>query len=91
MRPAIAIPGLGRDPNSPSQQDLADVEKVLIKIRPYIRNIDSSIDTEAREIVADAIVYPPPDQQRRLFVQVEDSPEQSRAITRIWQRFKTAQ
>jgi putrescine transport system substrate-binding protein len=181
----LVLKYLGRDPNSPSQQDLADVEKVLIKVRPYIRNIDSSIDTEAlangdvcvaltyngtafqarrraheahngitiryvipnegsllwfdmlaiprdaphadnahlfinylmnppviarisnfignanansaatplldKEIVADATVYPPADQQRRLFVQTEDSAEQSRAITRIWQRFKTAQ
>ena len=181
----LVLKYLGKDPNSPSPQDLAEVEQVLIKIRPYIRNIDSSIDTEAlangdvcvaltyngtafqarrraheanngitiryvipnegsllwfdmlaiprdaphaanaylfinylmsppviarisnfignanansaasplldREIVADATVYPPPDQQRRLFVQTEDSPEQSRAITRIWQRFKTAQ
>ena len=181
----LVLKYLGKAPNSPSQQDLADVEKVLIKIRPYIRNIDSSIDTEAlangdvcvaltyngtafqarrraheanngitiryvipnegsllwfdmlaiprdaphaanahlfinylmsppviarisnfignanansaasplleKEIVADATVYPPPEQQRTLFVQTEDSPEQSRAITRIWQRFKTAQ
>jgi putrescine transport system substrate-binding protein len=42
-------------------------------------------------IVADSIIYPPRDQQQRLFVQSEDSPEQSRAITRIWQKFKTAQ
>ena len=42
-------------------------------------------------IVADPIVYPPRDQQQRLFVQAEDSPEQSRAITRLWQKFKTAQ
>jgi putrescine transport system substrate-binding protein len=181
----LVLKYLGKDPNSPSPQDLAEVEQVLIKIRPYIRNIDSSIDTEAlangdvcvaltyngtafqarrraheanngitiryvipnegsllwfdmlaiprdaphaanaylfinylmsppviarisnfignanansaasplldKEIVADATVYPPPEQQRRLFVQTEDSPEQSRAITRIWQRFKTAQ
>jgi len=33
----------------------------------------------------------PPDQQRRLFVQTEDSPEQSRRITRMWQKFKTGQ
>jgi hypothetical protein len=36
-------------------------------------------------------VYPTADQQRRLFVQMDDSPEQSRAMTRIWQKFKTAQ
>ncbi len=181
----LVLKYLGRNPNAPSAQDLADVEQVLVKIRPYIRNIDSSIGTEALangdicvaleyngtvfqarhraedakngikiayvipdegsllwfdmlaiprnapnvanahrfinylmdpqviahisnfignanansaasplldpSIVADPAVYPPPDQQRRLFVQMEDSPEQSRAITRIWQRFKTAQ
>jgi putrescine transport system substrate-binding protein len=42
-------------------------------------------------IVADTAVYPPPEQQQRLFVQMEDSPEQSRAITRLWQKFKTGQ
>lgn len=40
---------------------------------------------------ADPVIYPTPDQQQRLFVQLEDSPEQSRAITRMWQRFKTGQ
>lgn len=34
---------------------------------------------------------PTPDQQQRLFVQLEPSPEQSRAITRLWQKFRTAQ
>ena len=176
---------LGRNANAPSAQDLADVEQVLIKIRPYIRNIDSSIGTEAlangdicvaleyngtvfqarhraadaknginiaysipdegsllwfdmlaiprnaphaanahrlinylldphviarisnfigtanansaaaplldASVAADPAVYPTADVQRRLFVQTEDPPEQSRAITRIWQRFKTAQ
>jgi hypothetical protein len=42
-------------------------------------------------VVSDTAIYPPPDQQQGLFVQMEDSPEQSRAITRIWQRFKTVQ
>ncbi len=180
----LVLKYLGRDPNAPGPQDLADAEQVLIKIRPYVRNIDSSIGIEALAngdvcvsldyngtvyqarrraheagngididylipeegsllwfdmlaiprdaphaanahrfidyllepeviahisdfignananaaaapllgpLAADAIVYPPPDQRRRLFVQTEDSPEQSRAITRIWQRFKTAQ
>ena len=42
-------------------------------------------------IVADTAVYPTPDEQKRLFVQMDDSPEQTRAITRIWQKFKTGQ
>jgi len=181
----LALKYLGRDPNAPTPQDLADVESVLMKIRPYIRNIDSSMDIEAlangdvcaaltyngsfvqarsrakeakngiklgfvipdegsllwfdmlviprdaphvanahafinylmdpqiiaddskfignananvaatrlldASIVSDPAIYTPPDVQRRLFVQTEDSPEQARAITRIWQRFKTGQ
>ena len=181
----LVLKYLGRNPNAFTPQDLADVETVLGKIRPYVRTIDSSIDIQAiangdicvalgyngdfvqarnrakeakngmnigyvipdegsllwfdmlaiprdapnaanahrfinylmtpqvianisnfigfanansaatplldASIVADPIVYPPRDQQQRLFVQAEDSPEQSRAITRLWQKFKTAQ
>jgi putrescine transport system substrate-binding protein len=181
----LALKYLGRDPNTPTPQDLADVETLLMRIRPYIRNIDSSMDIEAlangdvcvaltyngsfaqarnraREakngvkldfvipdegsllwfdmlviprdaphvanahafinylmnpqviaddskfignananlaatrlldasVASDPAIYTPPDVQRRLFVQTEDSPEQTRAITRIWQKFKTAQ
>ena len=181
----LVLKYLGKNPNAPSAQDLADVETVLSKIRPYIRNIDSSNYIEAlangdiciafsysgdviqarnraREakngiqidymipeegsllwfdmlavprdapnvanayllinylmnpqvianisnfigfanansgaspllnasLASDPIIYPPPDQQQRLFVQTEDSPEQTRAITRMWQKFKTAQ
>ena len=181
----LVLKYLGRNPNAPSRQDLEDVEKALLRIRPFIRTIDSSVDTEAlangdicvsvaynstafqarhraqeakngidigfaipsegsllwfdnlaiprdapnvanahlfinytmdpqaaakisnfvgnanansaaspfldASIAADEIVYPPPDQQRRLFVQTEDSPEQSRLITRLWQKFKTGQ
>jgi putrescine transport system substrate-binding protein len=181
----LALKYLGRNPNAPTPQDLADVESVLMKVRPYIRNIDSAIDTEALAngdicialtyngsfaqarnraneakngnklafvipdegsllwfdmlaiprdaphvanahafinflldpqviakdtnfianananaaaapfvdpaILSDPAIYTPPDVRQRLFVQTEDSPEQTRAITRIWQRFKTAQ
>jgi putrescine transport system substrate-binding protein len=181
----LVLIDLGRNPNAPSPRDLADVDMVLSKIRPYIRNIDSSIETDAMangdicialgysgdfvqarkrakeakngikidylipeegsllwfdmlaiprdaphvanahlfinylmnpqvianisnitafanansaaaplldaSIASDPVIYPPPDVQQRLFVQLEDSPEQSRAITRIWQKFKTAQ
>ena len=181
----LVLKYLGKNPNAATPQDLADVEAVLSKIRPYVRTIDSSIDIQAMangdicvalgyngsfvqarsrakeakngidigytipdegsllwfdmlaiprdapnaanahlfinylmtpqvianisnfigfadaksaasslldaSIAADPIVYPPRDQQQRLFVQSEDSPEQSRAITRLWQKFKTAQ
>ena len=42
-------------------------------------------------IASDPIIFPPPDQRQRLFVETEDSPEQARALTRIWEKFKTGQ
>jgi len=181
----LALQYLGRNPNDTTSQNLADVDAVLTKIRPYVRNIDSSAGLEAlangdicialeysdtvyqarrrareaknggrigyaipREgsllwfdmaaiprdaphpgnahlfinylmnpqviahissfvgnananaaafrildasFTSDTLVYPPPDQQRRLAVLVDESPEQSRAITRIWQKFKAGQ
>jgi putrescine transport system substrate-binding protein len=181
----LVLKYLGRDPHAPSPKDLADVEHVLMTIRPYIRMIDSTIGTEAmtngdicialiynsdmafarmraeeankgvkinfvipkegsiiwfdllaiprdaphvdsahlfinylmnpqviadvtnylrnangnaastplldQSTLADTIIYPTSEQQQRLFVQLEDTPEQVRAITRIWQKFKTGQ
>jgi putrescine transport system substrate-binding protein len=181
----IVLKYLGRDPGAPSPKDFADAENVLIKVRPYIRTIDTSGEIEAmangdicislgysgdfvqankraREakngielayfipeegsligfdllaipkdaphvanayllinylmnpqvaanisnaigfananlaatplldasIAADTTIYPTQQEQRRLFAQAEVSSEQSRTITRIWQRFKTGQ
>jgi putrescine transport system substrate-binding protein len=42
-------------------------------------------------IVADTAIYPTNDERNRLFVQMDASPELSRGIVRIWQKFKTAQ
>ena len=36
-------------------------------------------------------IYPPPAQLEKLVVQQADSSEQTRAITRMWQKFKTGQ
>lgn len=41
-------------------------------------------------IAANPTVYPTQEQRRRLFVQKMDSSDESRAITRLWQKFKTA-
>jgi putrescine transport system substrate-binding protein len=176
---------LGRNPNEPTSQDLADAERLLSKIRPFIRNIDTSSQIQAlangdlcialayngnvvqaskrakeaqngividylipeegtllwfdlmtipkdaphvtnayqflnyildphvvanisntiafananmaatplldASIATDPAIYPSPDQQQRLVTQVEPSPEQARAITRLWQKFKTGQ
>jgi putrescine transport system substrate-binding protein len=68
--------------------------QVAAKISNFVGNANANSAASPfldASIAADEIVYPPPDQQRRLFVQTEDSPEQSRLITRLWQKFKTGQ
>jgi putrescine transport system substrate-binding protein len=176
---------LGRDPNSAKPEDLAAADATLTKIRPFIRNINSSeyiealangdlcvavgyngdvlqardrardankgievkymvpkegsilwfdmlaipkdapdpesayayinyimtpqvsadistfkryatANTPAQALVAPAVrndpgIYPPPELLQKLAVQLADSPEQTRAITRMWQKFKTGQ
>ena len=176
---------LGKDPNSQKAEDLVAAEAVLLKIRPYIRNINSSEYIEAlangdlclslgysgdvlqsrdraheankgidikyfvpkegtilwfdmlavpkdaphsdsayaflnyvmqpevmasisnfkrfananaaslplidKAVTGDPIIYPTPDDRKRLSVQLADSSDQTRAITRVWQRFKTGQ
>jgi putrescine transport system substrate-binding protein len=176
---------LGKDPNSQNSEDLVQAEAVLLKIRPYIRNINSSEYIEALangdlclavgyngdvmqardrareankgveikyavpkegsilwfdmlaipkdapdpdsayafmnyimtpQVVADISnfkryananaaaqplvsepvrddpgIYPPPELRQKLAVQLADSADQTRAITRVWQKFKTGQ
>jgi putrescine transport system substrate-binding protein len=181
----IALTYLGRDPNAQIADDLAAAASALVKIRPYIRNINSSEYVEAlangdicvavayngdvmqsrdrakeagrgvvikysipkegtllwfdmlaipknaphpasayafmnymmepevtaaisnymryananaaasplvdASIAGDPGIYPTAEQRQHLFVQLGDSQERARAITRIWQEFKTAQ
>ncbi len=42
-------------------------------------------------IVADPMVYPSAEEQQRLFIDAENSPELIRTTTRLWQKFKTGQ
>ena len=176
---------LGKDPNSQNADDLVQAEKVLMGIRPYIRNINSSEYIEAlangdlclsvgyngdvlqardraheagkgievkyfvpkegtilwfdmmavpkdaphldaayafinyvmdphviadisnhkrfangnaastpfvdKMVTGDPGIYPTEETRKTLSVQLADSAEQTRAITRVWQRFKTGQ
>jgi len=181
----IVLRYLGKSPDSRSPADLDDVERLLMAIRPYIRNVDTSGYLEAiangdvcfvvgyngdfvqarrrakeannnvqiaytlpqegsvvyfnmlaiprdaphaasahlflnylmkPEVIAeitnfvgyananlaatplvdpsianDTTSYPMRAERERLFVQTESTPEQARAITRLWQKFKTGQ
>jgi putrescine transport system substrate-binding protein len=181
----VVLSYLGRDPNSQKPEDLAAGEAALTKIRPYIRNINSSeyiealangdiclavgyngdvlqardrardankgievqyvvpkegsilwfdmlgvptdapdpesayaflnymmipqvaadvsdfrryatANAAAQPLVQPAVrddpgIYPPMELRQKLAVQLADSPDQTRAITRVWQKFKTGQ
>ena len=181
----LALKYMGKDPYTSSPQDFADVEIVLSKVRPFVRNIDTSSEIEAMangdvcialgysgdflqarkrameakngvkigyvipdegsllwfdllaipkdaphvtnahlfinyllnpqvianvtnfigyanansaatplldaSIASDTLIYPTREERNRLFPAAEASPEQARAITRLWQKFKTGQ
>jgi putrescine transport system substrate-binding protein len=181
----VVLSFLGRDPNSQKPEDLAAGEAALTKIRPYVRNINSSeyiealangdiclavgyngdvlqardrareankgieikyivpkegsilwfdmlavpkdapdvesayafldymmipqvaadvsdfrryatANAAAQPLVQPAVrddpgIYPPKELRQKLAVQLADSPDQTRAITRVWQKFKTGQ
>jgi putrescine transport system substrate-binding protein len=181
----VVLSYLGRDPNSQKPEDLAAAEATLTRIRPYIRNINSSEYIEAlangdlcvavgfngdvlqardrareankgieikyivpkegsilwfdmlaipkdapdpdsayaflnyimtpkviadisnfkryananpaasplveQSVRDDPAIYPPPELRQKLPVQLADTAEQARALTRMWQKFKTGQ
>jgi hypothetical protein len=57
-----------------------------------IRQCEFGRYTAAEPSVAnDNTIYPTTVERERLFVQTERTREQARAITRLWQKFKTGQ
>ena len=51
----------------------------------------ASLPMVEKSVAEDPAIYPTPDIRKRLSVQLADSADQTRAITRVWQRFKTGQ
>lgn len=68
--------------------------RVIAHISDYIGNANANSAATPlldKATASDTAIYPPSADVQRLFVQTEDPPEQLRTITRIWQKFKTAQ
>jgi putrescine transport system substrate-binding protein len=68
--------------------------KVIADISNFKRYANA--DMQAQTLVDPAVrddpgIYPPVEQQKKLAVQLADSADQTRAITRVWQKFKTGQ
>jgi putrescine transport system substrate-binding protein len=91
----LAIPKDAPDPDSAyafmnhmmSPQVIADVSN----FKRYANANAASQALVLPSVKDDPGIYPPPDQRQALAVQLADSPEQTRAITRVWQKFKTGQ
>jgi putrescine transport system substrate-binding protein len=91
----LAIPKDAPDPDSAyafmnhmmEPQVIADVSN----FKRYANANAASQPLVSPSVKDDPGIYPPPDQRQSLAVQLADSPEQTRAITRVWQKFKTGQ
>ncbi len=91
----LAIPKDAPDPDSAyAYMNYIMTPQVSADISSFKRY--ATANAAAQELVAPAVrndpgIYPPPDMLQKLAVQLADSPDQTRAITRMWQKFKTGQ
>ena len=91
----LAVPKDAPDPDSAyaflnymmTPQVIADVSN----FKRYANANSASQPMVLPAVKDDPGIYPPLDQRQKLAVQLADSPEQTRAITRVWQKFKTGQ
>ena len=68
--------------------------QVIADVSNFKRYADANAAAQPLVLPAvkdDAAIYPTPAQREHLTLQSSDSAEQTRAITRIWQKFKTGQ
>jgi putrescine transport system substrate-binding protein len=91
----LAIPKDAPDPESAyAFMNYMMTPQVIADVSNFKRYANAN--TASQPLVLPAVkddpgIYPPPDQRQSLAVQLADSPEQTRAITRVWQKFKTGQ
>lgn len=91
----MAIPKDAPDPDSAHTFiDYVMTPQVIADISNFKRYANANAAAQPLvlpEVKADTGIYPTPEQMRRLTVQTADSAEQARALTRVWQKFKTGQ
>jgi putrescine transport system substrate-binding protein len=91
----LAIPKDAPDPDSAyaylnyimTPQVIADISN----FKRYANANTASQPLVLPSVKDDPGIYPPPEQRQKLAVQLADSADQTRAITRVWQKFKTGQ
>ncbi len=91
----LAIPKDAPDPDSAyAFVNYMMDPKVIADVSNFKRYADANAAAQALvlpEVKNDPGIYPTPQQRQALTVQLSDSPEQTRAVTRVWQKFKTGQ
>ncbi len=91
----LAIPKDAPDPDSAyAFLDYMMTPQVIADVSNFKRYANGNLASQASvsaEVRDDPGIYPSADQRQKLAVQLMDSAEQTRAITRVWQKFKTGQ
>src|SRR5271165_6778387 len=91
----LAIPKDAPDPDSAyAFLNYMMEPKVIADVSNFKRYADANAAAQALvlpEVKDDPGIYPTPEQRQTLAVQLSDSPDQTRAVTRVWQKFKTGQ
>ncbi len=91
----LAVPKDAPDPDSAyAFIDYIMTPQVIADISNFKRYANANAAAEPlvlADVKADPAIYPTPEQRQRLSVQLADSADQTRAITRVWQKFKTGQ
>ena len=91
----LAIPKDAPDPDSAyAFLNYMMDPKVIADVSNFKRYADANAAAQALvlpEVKNDPGIYPTPQQRQALAVQLSDSPDQTRAVTRVWQKFKTGQ
>ncbi len=91
----LAIPADAPDPESAyAFMNYMMIPQVSADVSDFRRY--ATANAAAQPLVEAAVrddpgIYPPLELRQKLAVQLADSPDQTRAITRVWQKFKTGQ
>ncbi|HEY4444152.1 MAG TPA: polyamine ABC transporter substrate-binding protein [Steroidobacteraceae bacterium] len=89
----LAIPKDAPDPDSAyAYLNYIMTPQVIADISNFKRYANANVASQPLVLPSvkdDPGIYPPPEQRQKLAVQLADSADQTRAITRVWQKFKT--
>jgi putrescine transport system substrate-binding protein len=91
----LAIPKDAPDPDSAyAFMNYMMTPQVIADVSNFKRYANANLASRSFVLPAvkdDPGIYPPADLRQKLTLQLADSAEQTRAITRVWQKFKTGQ